>query len=84
MNICCICFKGVDNKGEGVNVSKKGLTSLLEAGHVKNDHNLEEIFRDSLTKGGIYVHKDCSKRYIDLRKVERVQEPQAKRSRAST
>ena len=37
-----------------------------------------------LVKGGIYVYKDFSKLYIDLRKVERVQEQQAKGSRAST
>ena len=83
MDICCICSKGVDDKGKGVNVYKKGLATLLEASHAKNDQNLEEIFRDSLTKGGIYVHKDCRKRYVGLRKVEKLKETQAKRLRAS-
>ena len=84
MDICCICSKGVDNKDKGVNVLRKGLRTLLEASLARNYQNLEEIFRESLTKGGMYVHKACRKRYVDLRSVEKLQEPQAKRSRAST
>ena len=84
MDVCCICSKGVDNKDEGVNVSKKGLITLLEASRAKSDQNIEGIFSESLKKGETYLHKACRKHYVDLRNVEKLKEPPTKRSRAST
>jgi len=60
--------------------SKKGLLSLLDVSLARKDDRLEECFRKKLTEGIFFVHKDCRKRYTNLRSIQRSLEPTAKKS----
>ena len=61
----------------------KKVATLLKESRARQEKCLEDYFKAKLNEGIITVHRECRKRYTDLRKVETTALPKVKRSRSS-
>ena len=68
---CLLCNSGIANERSVVTLGEKGVSSLINACVSRGQHSLQEAIVTNKSVGrNITVHKDCRKRFTDLRNVD--------------
>jgi hypothetical protein len=81
-NVCIICSIGFNENDDKVSVGEKGVNTIIKACQFRKDKEKENSIKKRLDSNQLkptcFVHRNCRKRYTDLRRVE-ISTPPAKK-----
>jgi hypothetical protein len=84
-NVCIICSIGFNENDDKLSVGEKGVNIIIKACQFRKDKEEENSIKKRLDSNQLkptcFVHRNCRKRYTDLRRVE-ISTPPAKKSRS--
>lgn len=83
---CALCTNAIEETSLGVVLGDKGISSVINASHVRGDTKGAIIEKIQSSGQLVNVHKECRKRYTDLRNVNSSEDekpPPVKKTRSS-